>query len=100
MEVAYGDNLRCPRRLVLEVNPKYPNHCYTTCSEREGIGSYSDRSLRTLNEWLVWIERFADELTGRELREAKEAAQAPFTEPKAWQDFRKRFNETGDPWLK
>lgn len=99
MDVAYGDNIRNPRRLILEVNPKYPNHCYTTCSESDGIGSHSDHSLRTLDEWLVWIDRFSDDLTGREIREAKEAARAPFTEPKSWAGFRARYAETGDPWL-
>ena len=50
MDVAYGDNLRKPRRLVLELNPKYPAHCYTTCSESDGIGNYSDHSMRTREE--------------------------------------------------
>lgn len=100
MDVAFGDNIRKPRRLVLEVNTKYPNFCYTTCSESDGIGNHSDYSLRTLEEWLAWIDRFADELTGRELRECKEAAKAPFTEPQSWVDFRRRYAETGDPFIK
>lgn len=100
MDVAYADNLHKPRRLVLEVNPKYPNHCYTTCSESDGIGNHSDHSLRTQEEWLSWIDRFADDLTGRELREAKEAVRAPFVEPDSWLAFRKRYAETGDPWLR
>jgi hypothetical protein len=100
MDVAFGDTLRNPRRLILEVNTKYPDHCYTTCSESDGIGSHSDHSLRTLEEWLAWIDRFSDELTGRELREAKEAARAPLIEPKSWEGFRKRLADTGDPWLK
>ncbi len=33
------------------------------------------------------------------LREAKEEALAAFTEPQSWTDFRKRYAETGDPWL-
>jgi hypothetical protein len=99
MDVAFGDNIRGPRRLILEVNPQYKHHCYTTCSESDGIGSHSDHSLRTLDEWLVWIERFSDDLTGRELREAKEAAKAPFVEPESWRGFRQRYARTGDPWL-
>lgn len=100
MDVAFADNRRNPRRLVLEVNREYPNHCYTTCSESDGVGSHSDYSLRTLEEWLIWLDRFSDELTGRELRECKAAARAPFTEPKSWTDFRKRYADTGDPWMK
>jgi hypothetical protein len=98
MDVAFGDNIRRPRRLILEVNPEYEHHCYTTVSESDGIGSHPD--LRTLDEWLVWVEKFRDELTGREIREAIEAAQSPFVEPQSWTDFRKRYVETGDPWLK
>lgn len=101
MDVAFADNIRNPRRLVLEVNPEYPNFCYTTVSENGGgTGTHSDQSLRTLAEWLIWIDRFSDDLTGRELRECKEAARAPFTEPREWADFRKRYAETGDAWLK
>jgi hypothetical protein len=99
MDVAFGDNIRRPRRLILQVNPKYPNHCYTTCSESDGIGSHSDHSLMTLEEWLTWIERFWDDLTGRELREAKEAARAPFIEPRSWVEFRERYRRTGNPYL-
>jgi hypothetical protein len=100
MDVAFGDNIRGPRRLILEVHPGNEYFRYTTCSEGLGVGSHSDHSLRSLEEWLKWIERFSDDLTGRELREAKEAAQAPFTEPKEWTAFRLRYAQTGDPWLK
>lgn len=100
MDVAYGDNIRKPRRLVLEVNPEYLHHCYTTCSESDGVGSQSDYSLRTKDEWLAWVDRFSDELTGKELREAKEAVRADFAEPQSWADFRKRYAETGDPWIR
>lgn len=99
MDVAFGDNLRCPRRLILEVNTKYPNQCYTTCSERDGVGNHSDYSLRTLEEWLEWVEKFRDEQTGKEMREVIEAAKTPFVEPKSWTDFRARYAETGDPWM-
>ncbi len=100
MDIGYADNLQSPRCLVLEVDSKYPNHCYTTVSEREGVGSHSDRSLRTREEWLEWLERFSDDLTGRQMREAREHVMAPFEEPPSWAGFRKRFSETGDPWLK
>lgn len=100
MDVAFGDTIRNPRRLVLEVNTKYPNYCYTTCSESGGVGNHNDANLRTLDEWLEWIESFSDDLTGRELRECKEAARAEFTEPESWNNFRVRFSETGDPFIK
>lgn len=100
MQVAYADYLHNPRCLVLEVNPKLPQFCYTTCSQSGGVGSHSDASLRTKEEWLLWVDRFADDLTGRELREAKEAVRADFVEPQFWTDFRERFAATGDPWIR
>jgi hypothetical protein len=100
MDVAFGDNRLHPRRLVIEVNEKFECCRYTTCCEDgDGIGYCSEHSLRTLDEWLDWLDRFSDELTGREIREAKEAARAEFAEPQSWADFRKRYAETGDPWL-
>lgn len=100
MDVAFGDNRRNPRRLILEVSDKYESSRYTCTSGSGGVGSQSDNSLRTLEEWLVWMDRFSDELTGRELRECKEAARAPFVEPQFWTDFRERYAATGDPFLK
>jgi len=99
MDVAFGANLRNPRRMILEVNKKYPNHCYVTISESDGVRSHSDYSLHTLDEWLIWLERFRDDLTGRELRECREAATAPFTEPQSWTEMRKRYAETGDAFI-
>lgn len=97
-DVAFGDNLQRPRRLILEWNPKYGT--YTTCSEHDGIGHLSESSLRSREEWLTWIDRFSDDLTGRQLREAKEAVLAEFIEPKSWALFRERFAETGDLWIR
>lgn len=97
MDVAFGDTLRKPRRLILEVS--VPGR-YETCSESDGIGGHSDCSLRTLEEFLQWVDRFSDDLTGRELREVKEAATSPFVEPQSWTDFRERFARTGDPWIR
>lgn len=99
MDMAFGDNLRKPRRLILEVSEKHECCRYTTCSESDGIGYHPESSLRTQEEWLTWIDRFSDDLTGREIREAKEAVRAPFTDPDSWAGFRKRYAETGDPWL-
>lgn len=97
MDVAFGDTLRRPRRLILEVHGEGR---YETCTESDGIGGHSDCSLRSLQEFLVWVDRFSDDITGRELREVKEAARAPFVEPESWAAFRKRYAETGAPWLK
>lgn len=97
MDVAFGDTLRAPRRLILEVTGEGQ---YETCSESDGIDGHSDCSLRTLQEFLTWVDRFSDDLTGRELREVKEAATAPFIEPESWAGFRKRYEETGDPWIR
>jgi hypothetical protein len=100
MDVAFGDNLLRPRRLILEVSAKYECCRYNTCSESGGVGYHSEHSLMTLEEWLTWLSRFSDELTGRQMREAREAAQAPFTEPQYWTDFRERYRLTGDPFIK
>jgi hypothetical protein len=97
MDVAFADNTRNPQRLMLEVNKQY--HCYTTISQSDGVGSHSEYSLLTLDEWLIWLERFREDLTGRELRECREAATAPFTEPQSWAEMRKRHAETGDAFI-
>lgn len=96
MDVAFGDTLLRPRRLILEVHGEGR---YETCSESDGIGGHSDCSLRTLEEFLTWVDRFSDDLTGRELRKVKEAATGPFVEPESWAAFRKRYAKTGDPWM-
>lgn len=99
MDVAFADHLLRPRCLILEVHPGGRYVSYTTVTECGfGVGSHSDASLRTLDEWLIWIDRFADDLTGRQLREAKEAARAPFTEHESWTAFRERYARTSIPW--
>lgn len=100
MDIAFADYLRKPRCLIMEVNRDYPDFCYTTFGETGGIGTYSDHSLRTLEEWLTWVNRFRDDLTGREIREVIEAAKAPFTEPDFWAEARERYAKTGDAFIK
>ena len=106
MDMAFGDNLHGPRKLILEAHPPSGTGplekwwTYTTCGESGGVGYLSETSLRTKEEWLQWVDRFSDDLTGRELREAKDAARATFVEPQYWLDFRKRYAETGDPWIR
>jgi hypothetical protein len=106
MDVAFGDNLHRPRRMILEAYPPTGTGMfdkwwrYTTCSESDGVGSLAEHSLRTKEEWLEWVERFSDDLTGRELRAVKDAARADFVEPDSWRSFRERFAATGDPWLR
>ena len=99
MEVAYAESIRKPRRLILEVNTESKYSTYSTLSECDGQGSHSDYSLMTLAEWLEWLEKFRDENTGKEMRDAIEAAKAPFVEPKSWGEFRERYKLTGNPWL-
>ncbi len=99
MSVAYDRTIERPRRLILAVNMEHESSRYTVCTEDGyGIGYVSERSLRSLPEWLQWADLFVDELTGRELREAKSHAAAPFVEPKQWAEFRARYAETGNPW--
>jgi hypothetical protein len=97
MDVAFGDTITRPRRLVLEVHPESECSRYTTCGESGGVGCTG--ALMTQEEWLKWLDRFNEDLTGRQIREAKEAATAPFTEPKYWVEFRERYAETGVPWI-
>jgi hypothetical protein len=99
MDVVFGDNILHPRRLILEASETHTCCSYTTCSESDGVGYCSENSLQTLEEWLTWIERFREDLTGREIREAIEAATGPFVEPDSWAGFRKRYADTGDPWM-
>ena len=99
MDVVFDCNARNPHRLVLEVNEKYhPNYCYQVAG-KDWHGSAGVHDLMTREEWLQWIERFSDELTGRELRECKQAVLEPLVEPKLWAEFRARFAETGSPWI-
>lgn len=99
MDVVFDCTSRHPHRLVLGVNSKYhPNYCYEVAG-RDWYGSSGVYDLRTREEWLEWIEKFAEDFTGRELRECKEAVMAPFVEPPLWADFRRRFAETGSPWI-
>lgn len=100
MDVAFGPCIHKPRRLVLEVNAKDDRFRYTCCTQGEGESYDSESSLMTLDEWMTWLDRFSDDLTGRELREAREAVREPFIEPPGWRGFRERFATTGDPWLK
>ena len=102
MDVVFGDNLIKPRRLILEVNPEHEASRYTIMTERGGggVGYQSENSLRTQSEWLEWVEKFRDEMTGRELREAIVYAKAQFTEPQEWIDARKRYADTGDAFIK
>ena len=99
MDIAYGDTLRKPRRLVLEADPSEKYCRYTTCSEQDGIGYHSEGALMTLADWLEWAERFKEDFPYSEIRAVKEAAQALFTEPESWAGFRQRYAETADPWL-
>src|ERR1039458_8308048 len=80
MDVVFADNIRHPRRLILSADPKYECAAYAVCSESDGVGYHSRHSLMTQREWLAWIERFREDLPGREIREAIEAATGPFVE--------------------
>lgn len=100
MDVAYADRLHRPQVLVAEVNPAHRYSFYTAIGLSGCDSSYPESALRTKDEWLAWVDRFSDDFTGRELREAKESVRAEFSEPECWAEFRKRFEETGDPWMK
>ena len=99
MDVCYGDTIRGPRRLILEVSAAHNCSRYTWCCESGDVGRASEWSMKTFEEWIEWLERFSDEITGREMREAREAARSPFTEPESWRGFRERYAATGEPWI-
>lgn len=101
MDVVYGPYIHAPRRLILEVYHRADGTVrYETVSEREGCGGESEDSLwATADEWLEWFTKFQDEMTGLAYREAQDRVRRPLVEPKSWADFRKRYAETGCPWL-
>ena len=102
MDVVYLGNHRKPRGLVLEVHwwERSKRWTYTVWSESEGNHHGVDESwAMTQREWLDWLDGFYDELTGKQMREYKEAAKAPLVEPASWTGFRQRYADTGDPWL-
>lgn len=101
MDVALGDTIHRPFRLVLEAHAPRTwedEWTYATVSESDGVGSSLDHNLRSAEQWLLWVDRFSDDLTGRELREAKEHVRAGVVEPASWTEFRGRFQATGSPW--
>lgn len=65
----------------------------------ENLGHGGVHRPMTREQWLDWLEGFRDELTGREFRECREAAMRDFVEPAEWTNYRKRYAETGSPWL-
>lgn len=101
MDVVYADGITNPRCLILSVYTRdNGTGSYEAVSESDGMPSLSDGNAMTQAEWLKWLEHFSDDLTGRQMREAREAALTELVEPESWAGFRKRYSETGDPWLK
>lgn len=66
---------------------------YTTMSEHGYISYYSESALMTREEWLVWWERFRDEIIPREWRECAENARRDFVPDPKWDEWVRRASE-------
>lgn len=101
MDVVFRDTLYAPRCLILGVHTSADGWVlYEGVSENDGMPSIPEDCAMTKLEWLKWLDHLSDDLTGREMREARERAEAPLVEPESWAGFRARYAETGDPWKK
>lgn len=101
MDVVYQDTLRRPRCLILSARTREDGTgSYEAVSESDGSPILFDYCAMTKEEWMRWTARFSDDFTGRELRECREAVETPLIEPESWGGYRKRFSETGDPWIR
>lgn len=96
MDVVFVDCLWTPRRLITEVH-LHGTYRYTAVSA-DGESCYLECYCMTRDEWLAYLERFRDELTGKEFREAREQVVADCAEPDSWAGFRSRYALTGDPY--
>lgn len=94
-DVVYQDRIQTPRSLIVEIGPKY----HTVLTEGEGMGHAKPEHFMTLDEWLEWLEKFRDELTGKDFREAQEHARAPLTWSRVWNEFKARYDATGNAFL-
>lgn len=97
-DVYYGDRLQ-RRGLVVEI---FANHL-VLITERGGVDYVnlppSKWRLMDLAEWERFADHLAEDITGQELREAKENARASFVWPKEWQDFKTRHDATGNAFV-
>ena len=101
MDVVYGPYIQAPRRLILDVYHRQDGTVhYEPVSEGEGCGGEAEEWLwATKEEWLEWLTKFQDEMTGLAYREAQDRVRKPLVEPKSWAGFRERYKTTGCPWL-
>ncbi|XHR27533.1 MAG: hypothetical protein ACFUZC_16505 [Chthoniobacteraceae bacterium] len=100
MDVAWADRFDNPRVLVLEVTPDSDICRYCYISEACGGAGYApETAVMTKEEWLEFVDRFADEESPRRIREVKSKAAEVFVEPEEWSKMRIRFALTGNPWI-
>lgn len=99
MEIYYQDTLRKPRVLIVELRSENDiQRADIGLSESGGL-SYRLDNVMTREQWLEWVQKFRDDLTGRELREILEHESAPFVWPQCWNEFRDRYAATGNAFL-
>lgn len=98
-DVFYGDFLRKPRLLVVEIFAGY----LTAISESGGEHNInlppSKWTLMDLKEWTRFADHLADDRTPKEMREYREHASGPFEWPKLWLEFKARYETTGNAYL-
>lgn len=98
-DVFYGDRLRRPRLMVVEIYKS----SLTAISESGGEHTIklppSKWTLMTIDEWQRFAEHLADDITPRDLRAFVDYAMGPFEWPQIWHDFKTRYETTGNAYL-
>lgn len=95
-DVVYEDRIHCPRSLIVEIiSPT----SVIVLTEGDGQGYHNPQHFMTQAQWLEWFARFEDELTGKEYREAKAHAMTPVVWSRAWNEFKHRYDTTGNAFL-
>lgn len=98
-DVFYGDILRCPRGLVVEIFASYVTLITESGGERTVRLPASKWQLMDLAEWERFADHLSDDFTPREMREYREHARGPFERPKVWLEFKERYETTGNAYL-
>jgi hypothetical protein len=102
LDVVWLDHYWRPRALIVGIRrrPEKPNEISYDCvNEWECTNYFEAYECLTEREWRDSIEGYLrDEYTPREWRKRMDKI-ADFTEPPCWEEFRRRFRDTGDPFL-
>ena len=98
-DVLYCDRLHRPRGLVVEIFPTY----LILITEGGGTDYVNlppgKWRLMDLAEWERFAEHLRDDIVPREFRELVEKARAPIEWPKCWNEFKERYEATGNAFI-